>query len=86
MPEKSLWKRFSDADYAADYGTRKSISGTAFTSNGMTISWSCNKQHSVELSTIEAEFVAASKASQELLGARELFKELNVKLKEPMIL
>ncbi|CCI47281.1 unnamed protein product [Albugo candida] len=77
---------FSDADYAADDETRKSISGTAFTLNGMTISWSCKKQHSVALSTMEAEFVAASKTSQELLGAKKLFSELKAKVKEPMIL
>nr|CCA22466.1 Mitochondrial Carrier (MC) Family putative [Albugo laibachii Nc14] len=40
----------------------------------------------VSLSTMEAEFVAASKAAQELLGARELFKELKINVKEPMIL
>nr|CCA22467.1 Mitochondrial Carrier (MC) Family putative [Albugo laibachii Nc14] len=44
------------------------------------------RQHSVSLSTMEAEFVAASKAAQELLGARELFKELKINVKEPMIL
>ena len=30
--------------------------------------------------------MAASKAVQELLGARELFKELKINVKEPMIL
>ena len=32
------------------------------------------------LSTMEAEFVAASKASKELLRANELLKELNIKI------
>nr|CCA28069.1 AlNc14C1061G12749 [Albugo laibachii Nc14] len=35
---------------------------------------------------MEEEFVAASKAAQELLGARELFRELKITVKEPMIL
>ena len=69
----------SDANYVADDETRRSISATAFTLNGMTISWSCKKQHSVALSTMKAEFVAASNASQELLGARKLFSQLKVK-------
>ncbi|CCI44843.1 unnamed protein product [Albugo candida] len=59
----------------------KSVSVTAFILNGMAMSRSCKKQHLVALSTMEAEFVASLKASQELLGARELFNELN-----PMIL
>nr|CCA27628.1 hypothetical protein ALNC14_137720 [Albugo laibachii Nc14] len=36
--------------------------------------------------TMKAEFVAAAKATQELLGARELFRELKIEVKEPMIL
>lgn len=81
-PREVTPEAFADADYAADDETRKSISGTALVLNGMPISWSCKKQHSVPSSTMEAEFVSESKASQELLGERELFKELEVKVKE----
>nr|CCA26925.1 AlNc14C432G11592 [Albugo laibachii Nc14] len=77
---------FSHADYAADDKTRKRISGTAFLLNRMSIRWSCKRQQSVSLSTMEVEFVEASKTSQEVLATRELFTELKIRLKEPMIL
>nr|CCA22363.1 PREDICTED: copia proteinlike putative [Albugo laibachii Nc14] len=77
---------FSDADYEAGDETRKSISGTAIFLNGMPMSCSFKRKHSVSLSTMEAEFVVALKAAQELLGARELFRELKITVKEPMIL
>ena len=86
MIQEVTLEAFSDANYAADDDTRNSLSDTAILLNGMPMSWSCKRQHSVSLSTMEADFVAASKAAQELLGARELFKELKINVKEPMIL
>nr|CCA18210.1 hypothetical protein PITG_14129 [Albugo laibachii Nc14] len=38
----------------------------------------------VSLSTMEAEFIAASQAGRELLGLRQLFQELGIKIAEPM--
>nr|CCA24530.1 hypothetical protein TcasGA2_TC015470 [Albugo laibachii Nc14] len=46
--------------------------------------WSCKKQTGVLLSTMEAEFIAASQAGRELLGLRQLFQELGIKITEPM--
>ena len=52
--------------------------------NGMLVSWTCNKQGGVSLSTMEAESVAASDAARELLGVRELLQELGMVIVTPM--
>ena len=51
---------FSDADYAADKTNRKSVSGGVLMVDGMIVGWLCKKQKYVALSSMEAEFVAAS--------------------------
>ena len=52
--------------------------------DGAVVSWTCKKQTGVSLSTMEAEFIAASQAGRELLGLKELFSELDMKVVEPM--
>lgn len=54
--------------------------------NGTVVSWTCKKQSGVSLSTMEAEFIAASHAGREVLGLRGLFGDLNMKVMEPMLL
>ncbi|KAE9028332.1 hypothetical protein PR002_g10426 [Phytophthora rubi] len=45
----------NDADFAVDKEDRKSLTGGLVTMNGMPVSWTCNKQGGVSLSTMEAE-------------------------------
>ncbi|OWY96906.1 putative mitochondrial protein [Phytophthora megakarya] len=75
---------YSDADYAADKTDRKSTTGGLVTADGMAVSWICKKQGGVSLSTMEAEFTAASVVAQELQGVRELLVEMKVKYMAPM--
>ncbi|CAI5730849.1 unnamed protein product [Peronospora farinosa] len=75
---------YSDADFAADKCDRKSVTGGLITVDNIPVSWMCKKQGGVSLSTMEAEFTAASLMARELLGVRELLQELNLKLEEPM--
>ena len=75
---------WSDADFAADKSDRKSVTGYVLTMDGAVVSWACKKQTGVSLSTMEAEFIAASHAGRELLGLKELFGELNMKIVKPM--
>nr|CCA22994.1 AlNc14C175G8111 [Albugo laibachii Nc14] len=63
----------------------KAVSNSNFAAN----KWLCEfvvaqEETGVSLSTMEAEFIAASKAGRELSGLRELFQELSVKIAEPM--
>ena len=51
---------FSDADFAQNMLDRKSTSETAQFLGPYLVSWASKKQHSVALSTTEAEYVAAA--------------------------
>ncbi|GAB9471215.1 unnamed protein product, partial [Globisporangium polare] len=75
---------YSDADYAADKADRKSLTGGVVLMNGMPVSWICKKQGGVSLSTMEAEFVAASETGRELLGIREMLMEVGAVVVTPM--
>jgi hypothetical protein len=75
---------YSDADYAADREDRKSVSGIMVLLNGCLIGWTCQKQGGVALSTMEAEFVSAARACQELMGLREMLTELKLSTQLPM--
>ncbi|GJQ65686.1 hypothetical protein Trydic_g7772 [Trypoxylus dichotomus] len=68
---------FSDADYAGDVSTRHSTPEMIFKYFGGAIAWSNLKQRYVALSTTEAEFIAASEASKELIWLTRLYSELN---------
>ncbi|GMF48934.1 unnamed protein product [Phytophthora fragariaefolia] len=74
----------SDADFAADKQDRKSVTGGFITIDGMVVAWICRKQGGVALSTMEAEYTAASVVSQEIMGLREMLNELGVPLMVPM--
>uniref|UniRef100_A0AAV1UAX8 Uncharacterized protein n=1 Tax=Peronospora matthiolae TaxID=2874970 RepID=A0AAV1UAX8_9STRA len=77
-------EEFSDADFAADKTDRKSMTGGIVMLNGMAVSWGARKQGGVSLSTMEAEFVAASEVARELLGLREMLCEVGVEPALPM--
>lgn len=68
---------YSDADWGNDPDTRRSITGYVFKQSGGAISWSCRKQATVALSTMEAEYMAVSAATQEALWWRGLREELH---------
>jgi hypothetical protein len=63
---------YADADWAACTDTRRSYSGYLLMLNGGAISWKSQQQKSVTTSTTEAEYVSASKASDEVLWVRRL--------------
>ena len=77
---------YSDADFAADKLYRKSLTGGVILLNGMAVSWTAKKQGGVSLSTMEAEFVAASEQTRELLGIREMLGEIGMPPGLPMTL
>ena len=67
---------YSDADWAGDINDRKSTSGYVFIMSGSAISWRSKKQSSVALSTAEAEYIALSSATQEVMWLRQLMSSL----------
>lgn len=74
---------YSDADHAGDVETRRSTSGHIFKLCGGLIS--CERQKSVSISTMEAEYISASEAVRELVWLIRLLKELFMgELKKPL--
>ena len=70
---------YTDSDYALCPDTCRSTSGYCFSLGSGLISWSSRRQKLVTLSTCEAEYVAASEASQELVWLRNLLAGLQLR-------
>jgi len=58
---------YVDADMAGDRDNRRSTTGYVFTIGGTAVSWVSKIQSVVALSTTKAEYVAATKASKEMI-------------------
>ena len=69
---------FSDSDWAGDISTRWSTNGHVFQINGSTVSWKSKKQNSVALSSTEAEYIALSEATKELLWLKMFFDNTGI--------
>ena len=79
-------KGYVDADWGSNPNGRKSQSGYLFTLCGGVISWASKKQSVVALSSTEAEYVAASLASQEAVWLRALLEDICFVQEEPTII
>ena len=71
---------YSDAYYASNVDDRRSITGYVFVFAGARLSWNSMTQHSVAVSTIDAEYYTVCKATQEAIYLRLLFEELGMKV------
>jgi hypothetical protein len=80
----SRFEIYTDADCASESTDRKSINGALMYLNGMSVSWNCNKQALVSLSTMESEFISAAQGVQEAMGCYYLVKELGMNMQLPM--
>ena len=69
---------YVDLDYAGDLDKRRSTTCYIFTLFGGPVSWKSQLQSIVALSTIEAEYIAATEAMKEALWLQGLVKELGV--------
>ena len=74
---------WADADWAACTATCSSTSGYVSCINGGAVSWKCRQQKSVATSTSEAEYVAASRASDDILFLRRVLEESGAKQTTP---
>ena len=63
---------FVDADCAGDLEYRRSTSGYVFNLFGGAVSWISKKKFAVALSTIEAEYMAVTHASKEVVWLHRL--------------
>lgn len=67
---------YSDSDYAGCISTRKSTSGFTFLLGDGIVSGCSERQKSVSLSTMEAEYIAGASAIKELIWLKRLLNEL----------
>lgn len=64
-----------DADWGGDKQTRKSVSGFVCFHGHNPIAWHSRKQNCVALSSMEAEYVSAVSAAQELVHLKGILSE-----------
>ena len=67
---------YTDSDWASRTSTRKSVGGSIFIDGGP-ISWQAKSQSVVALSTLEAEYIAASEATREAIWLRRMRNALS---------
>ena len=71
---------YTNADYVRCKIDRKSTSGTCQFFRGCLVSWASKKQHSVALSTVEAEYMATGSCGTQVLWIKHQLLDFNVKL------
>eukprot|EP00253_Pinus_taeda_P034579 PITA_34579 len=70
---------YSDSDFYGDKETRVSTSGYAMSLGSGVVSWSSCKQSVPPDSTTEAEYMAAAKATKEIVWFKKILEDLQVK-------
>lgn len=74
---------YVDADYAGDSDTRRSTEGYIFFAAGGPVSWASKRQETVALSTVEAEYMAFTRATQQALWMDKFLDEVGLSPDRP---
>ena len=77
---------YADSNWGGDVETRKSVTGIVIKLNGNTIWWCSKQQPSVAKSSTEAEYVALSEATSEVMWLRQLLHELKLPQDAPTVI
>jgi hypothetical protein len=83
-PRSMRLEGWSDADWAGTPATRKSHTGWLVRCGGSLVSWLSKGQGCISQSTMEAELVAVTALSNEVLWWRILWEDLDIPLPEPV--
>ena len=84
--DQPLLYGYADADWGGDTDGRRSTTGYVFMVGTGPVSWRSKLQHTVALSTAEAEYLAAGDAAQEVMWLRAVLAELNLRQDEPTVI
>ena len=69
---------YSDSDWGNDVNDRRSVTGWVFFLHDGAVSWQSHKQPTVALSSVEAEYMAATQATREAVWWRAFLTELGM--------
>ena len=75
---------FVDADWAGDINDRRSTTGYCFNTGSAVVSWCSKKQRTIALSSTEAEYMAATMATQECIWLKRLIQDVTTKMEFPI--
>ena len=64
---------------------RKSVSGYILYVRGVPICWRSKAQKTITLSSAEAEWIALSEATKEIIFVLQLFEEMKIKIELPIV-
>jgi hypothetical protein len=73
-----------DSDYAGDKQTRTSVFGYIIYFCGAPIAWKSKASKSVTLSSTEAEYVALSEITKEIMFVKQVLETMNITIKLPI--
>jgi hypothetical protein len=77
---------YADADWAGDLDKRRSRSGYVILCNNSPVIWSSKLQATVALSSTEAEYVALSLATRDVIWCRTFLRELGFEQTNPTVI
>ena len=77
---------YCDSDWGNDVDDRRSYTGYAFLLSGGAVSWQSKKQPTTALSSVEAEYMAATQATKEAIWWRTFLSELGLDINGSTIL
>ena len=77
-PTDAALTAYTDSDWANDSEDRRSTSGFVITLGSAPISWKSKKQHTVALSSCEAEYMALAEATKEIIYLRSLCSAMEI--------
>ncbi|XP_039688647.1 secreted RxLR effector protein 161-like [Medicago truncatula] len=69
---------YTDDSFQTDHDDFRSQSGYVFCLNGGVVSWKSSKQETVDDSTTEAEYIAASNAAKEAVWIKKFISDLGI--------
>jgi len=85
LEEENLFYGYADAGYGNQEEYRSTL-GYTFISGGGAFTWESRKQISIALSSTEAEYVAFSEATHEVLWLKSLYEELDFIQRDPILI